>query len=382
MAVTKASISPDIRKRLGPRTLEQVLASLYPVDCQACGRPLDGVPALVVDDLGVTSTAQLTHPRCRASEWNAGPLLPTAPDAHLTWTGMNLLLPMERDGDVEMRPLLLVNPGLEMVFLDHDGHGGRHIRLPVSFQTAGMVTPGPMLRIEQPIDGAVVRLAHGEVAVTLTESPPRTFAVNADPQFLAHARQAGGVLFAATYAVNPHEIRELRDLEPVLAGDRTLMGWVELAQLREQRPSPQQPPGPTQTFVLHHSGQHLSVGVLLAHTAEPMNVADAQRWARHVIGENQTDHLMDWEPTSVGDPAAGWSIMNFINGEDYLLRRYPDGWRLVQAFSRAEGPVGIETDNEMRAWAAAHVQRKTGTRGVHWQPGPAPDGATTLYGQP
>ena len=71
MVHDEVSISADVRARLGLAGTEAATASLWPIDCQSCGRPLGQDPvALAVDQLGPVGWASLHHQGCRASEWN------------------------------------------------------------------------------------------------------------------------------------------------------------------------------------------------------------------------------------------------------------------------------------------------------------------------
>lgn len=64
MAIGKMLTSPDIEGRLGEDGVAETAASLWPEDCQTCGRPLGPrPPALCVDDLGSFVMATLHHER-------------------------------------------------------------------------------------------------------------------------------------------------------------------------------------------------------------------------------------------------------------------------------------------------------------------------------
>jgi hypothetical protein len=295
-----------------------------------------------------------------------------------------MLIPMGAADDPEPTyyPSLIVNPGLEMVFIEKDETGRWRVQLPNMFAAAGLAPPGDGLLLNQPVPGAVARTPRDAVAVTIETPPYPTYDAGLQDVTAAKVREAGGVLVIATHAVHPHQITDLRDLDPVTRGDRTLIGWVELESVRAQRPkTPAAKTGVT--FVLHYSPGHLSVGPLLAHTSDDLSPERAQQWAVGVIaGQEKTgaEYLLDWEQTRDDDPGDGWYTMNAISANQYLLRRHPDGWRLVQGFSRADGPV-VETENEARAWAAGVVEHKAKLTGLDWRPGPTPDGALTLYAE-
>jgi hypothetical protein len=42
------------------------------------------------------------------------------------------------------------------------------------------------------------------------------------------SQDEGGLILAVTHAIDPHNVTRDVVLEPVLRGDRTLMGWVKL----------------------------------------------------------------------------------------------------------------------------------------------------------
>ncbi|MBG0569146.1 hypothetical protein [Actinoplanes aureus] len=130
------------------------------------------------------------------------------------------------------------------------------------------------------------------------------------------------------------------------------------------------------TYVLQFGDRHVFVGPLLARTADPLTSEQAQQWARPWIG----DTTIDWEAHPLdGPPGSGWATMDFLSGEQFMLHCYPDGWRLVRALSRGDG-VTVESDTEACAWADRVVKVKDNVTGLHWSPGPTPDGVTTWYG--
>jgi hypothetical protein len=109
------------RSRLGDDALEEVLASLWPGDCQSCGQSLGGeLPVLLVDDLGLLTRASLHHAACRAPAWNDSSLITTSSAGLVTWRTVVLLLPFRAGGEEIRVAGLLVNPGLEEVWLVAD----------------------------------------------------------------------------------------------------------------------------------------------------------------------------------------------------------------------------------------------------------------------
>lgn len=125
------------RSRLGGDGLDEMLASLWPGDCQSCGQSLGRQPpALLVDDLGVLTRASLHHSACRAPAWNDSSLITTSRAGLVTWRTVVLLLPFQAGGGEIRVAGLLVNPSLEAVWLVRDG-GTWHPSLGPGFATAG-----------------------------------------------------------------------------------------------------------------------------------------------------------------------------------------------------------------------------------------------------
>jgi hypothetical protein len=107
-------VSAAIRDKLGP-SLEQVLDSLWVIDCQTCNQPLPGRrPALSVDDFSSFVSASLHHHECRQSTWNDDHQIRAAQGAtlsHRTWCA---LIPVTYgdNGEEEIKPFILINPGV------------------------------------------------------------------------------------------------------------------------------------------------------------------------------------------------------------------------------------------------------------------------------
>jgi len=65
-----ALVDERTHSKLGDGALGEVLASLWPGDCQSCGTSLgSGKPALMVDDLQVLTRANLHHHARRLPQW-------------------------------------------------------------------------------------------------------------------------------------------------------------------------------------------------------------------------------------------------------------------------------------------------------------------------
>jgi hypothetical protein len=96
------------------------------VDCQTCGRSLGAKPpALCIDDVEDFATASLHHARCRPAEWNDQGPIPHTGGARLSYVTRMVMMPLVHGEQKDPRPMLLVNPSLEMVFLERDDGAGR-----------------------------------------------------------------------------------------------------------------------------------------------------------------------------------------------------------------------------------------------------------------
>lgn len=152
----EVAISKHIVKRLGERGVEETMASLFPVDCQTCNRPLTGTTvALVVTDMMIFARAALHHRRCHKSEWNDSGMVPSAGGATLSHRMRTPMLPWTNasTGEVVMQPMYLLNPGLEAVFLERDDDEQWHVKLPNQFTAAGLVHDARQIS-ERPVEEA------------------------------------------------------------------------------------------------------------------------------------------------------------------------------------------------------------------------------------
>jgi hypothetical protein len=231
-------VSPDTRDMLGPGMAE-LEASLWPVDCQTCGRPLGAQPpALAVDDVIVFAWASLHHPRCRAPGWNSGPVI-TQTGAGVSHRSRLALLPTQRsrraaepDG---VLPMMVVNPSLETVMLRPDRDHWRP-QFDRAFADAGMAPPGGRFRVRRPIRGAAATLTPSTARITLAHPPVEAVyecELGADAADIAMFRREitgqGGILLAVSHAVDPGAGDGLaRQITSAMGAGRMLCGWVAL----------------------------------------------------------------------------------------------------------------------------------------------------------
>ena len=129
MALVDTAIDERIRRELGESAVLELSRHLTAVDCQSCGRPIgSGQAALAVYPMGPThAMASVHHRRCRPSGWlDTGPIRLGA-GQNLSYRTFTFQMPT-REGDTPTwTPTLLLNPSVELAFLDRDESGVWHV---------------------------------------------------------------------------------------------------------------------------------------------------------------------------------------------------------------------------------------------------------------
>jgi hypothetical protein len=191
--------------RLGGAALSEVLAALWPGDCQSCGTSLGSAkPSLAIDDLPVFTRATVHHRACRAPEWNDSLILQTSSSAALTWRTVVLLLPF-RDGRRIIRAAgLLVNPALEEMWLTEEASGW-HPHLEPAFAAAGLTHPAHGMPIGPPAAGVTGHLSQTALSADITGQTER-YTCAAEPAIRAAAAQLNGFVLIVTQAADPHQL--------------------------------------------------------------------------------------------------------------------------------------------------------------------------------
>lgn len=375
MAVASVLVSPQTQDHLGDEGLAEAIRHLWPADCQSCGKPLGSEdPALVVDDLGVFATASLHHQRCRAPQWNQGQITNTGQPT-LTFHVGGLMLPIADDP----RPMLVVNPGLESVFLHRPDGQGWKVQHEKCFSQAGLVPPGRSFVVDRPIDGAVARLTTDSIAVTLQVAPFPTYELDLEEHFRQEAARRKGVILGVTHLVDPWTDPPTftRDLDTALRSGEILLGWVPLHGTHTPAPRT----GPPGTHYMLRWTPHVGiVGPILAQTSKTLVQRKARNWAKSMISPNEGT-LTSWEPIDPKVPEAGWITVSTLSVKFFALLPHAEGWYLVQALTRGGGR-DLHTDNEAKAWAGQVLQTKADITGLEWRPGPQQPGVSTLYAAP
>ncbi|WP_432951356.1 hypothetical protein ACQPXM_41295 (plasmid) [Kribbella sp. CA-253562] len=221
-------VSAAVRDKLGP-SLDQVLDSLWLIDCQTCNQPLPGRrPALSVDDFSIFASATLHHHECRQSAWNETDQIRAAAGETVSHHTLCVLLPVAYgdNGEEGRKPFVLVNPGLEMIYLARSALGQWAVKPNRAFVDAGFAPP-PLT--STPVPGAVVELRGNQLVIGFRNGLMGPFDVNLNDEARNLVVAEGGAVVLMTHAIDPHEITDPTQLEPALSGDRTLMGYTQLA---------------------------------------------------------------------------------------------------------------------------------------------------------
>jgi hypothetical protein len=223
------------RDKLGEDGLARVTAKLWAGDCQTCGRPLGSTPpALCIDDVGEWATAALHHSRCRPAVWNDGSTILAAWGAQLSWTALSFMLPAMTAREADPRPVMLLNPGLEMIFLKPQ-RGTWRPGYARQFTALGLVPPGRKLRFDRPLPGASAWLAVDLISVTVEGPPEAIYEANADRNVVARARELSGLLLMVTHTLDPARLyaapdRAWQGLRELLQSGQLICGWVGVNQ--------------------------------------------------------------------------------------------------------------------------------------------------------
>jgi hypothetical protein len=179
----------------------------------------------VVNDLQVFAQASLHHRACRAPGWNEGFIIRASGSALLSWRTVMLLLPFEAGGRMVRVAGLLVNPGLEEVWLAQDD-GRWHPQLEESFMRAGLTPPTEGMPIQRPATGVTGHVSQTSLHADIN-GRTESYGSEAEPEIRAAAAQLGGFLLIVTSAADPAQI-DPPSLMNALASPMTLVGWAKL----------------------------------------------------------------------------------------------------------------------------------------------------------
>ena len=225
MAVAQVQITEEIHDKLGEDGLREVCAHLWAIDCQTCGRSLDGPdrPALYVQDAMVSVHASLHHPACRLPDWDEGERgFYCSQASMLSWIA-KLAMPTLGD-DTPNRPMLVVNPGMETVQIEA-GDGGWKVRLHRAFTDTGLRPADPLQSAGDPLQGATAQVTSSSIAVAFTLLEP--YDAPATDAMRKRARELGGITVAITHALNPHTMT-YGEMADAAARGQVFTGWAPL----------------------------------------------------------------------------------------------------------------------------------------------------------
>jgi hypothetical protein len=212
--------------KLGGEALGEVVAALWPGDCQSCGTGLGpDKPALTIDDLHVITRATVHHRACRAPGWNDSRTLQTPASALLTWRTVVLLMPFQVGPRVIRAAGLLVNPGLEEVWLTEDASGWHTCPEP-AFAAAGLTCPAQGIPIGDPAVGVTGHLGQTALSAEVTGRTER-YTCAAEPAIRTATARLGGFVLIVTHAADPHQLTT-DTLMDIFASPVTLVGWIQL----------------------------------------------------------------------------------------------------------------------------------------------------------
>ncbi|MFI5736142.1 hypothetical protein ACIA49_38870 [Kribbella sp. NPDC051587] len=222
------AVSPQVRDHLGP-SLEQVLASLWPGDCQTCNQPMPGRrPALSIDEISDFAMATLHHDNCRPSDWNTDRPIPIGTAAMVTNHTWCALVPVVTgdDGQEQIKPYVLINPTLELIYLTRSPLG--QWRVEPHFALEGTGFAPPPFTSTTPAAGATATLQATELTISLAGGALGPFAVTLSDRARELVEADRGATVVITHAIDPHELTDPVQLGPVLRGDRTVMAYVRI----------------------------------------------------------------------------------------------------------------------------------------------------------
>lgn len=361
--------------KLGQEGLAELALNLWPKDRQTCGWELGQTrPTVRILDFITFASASLHHARCQPAEWSIRPTFASQP--LLSYATQSLLLPAEADGHRDDRPVILVNPSLEQVFLSsHDG--GWTVNTVSHYRWVGLRSPFQDFVVDAPIPDIVATLEGDELTMTL-DNTGQTWGNQLASPTSKRVRELGGITLAISTAADPHQVQRVEQFVALMQSGQVAMGWVALAGTETLRPLHETAaPSSLVTYLLHWGTHHATVGELLASTERSLSVEQAQAWALAQINLPE-DGLLPWDQPS-GDLNA-WYVLDPISFHHYFLRRYTDAWKLIKVLARIDGRSPTD-EAEAQDWATRAVRLHGNSRIISWVPGPSTEpGFTILHG--
>lgn len=221
-------VDRSVKAELGDNALRELARNLHAGDCQACGRPLAGMPpSLVVDDLGAVVSAALYHQSCRASAYCTARGL-AVDGAYLTYEVVSSVLKVLLDGGGELAlPLVMINPSMEQVVLRRNPLGLWTCGTVEHFRDAGLRG----IDTHQPVPGGRVEFAGNVLRVWVGATGGQYWDCPLDvPDLRKYVHARGGVAVALTTVHVPTQlIAAPAAFAAVLESEDVASGWVALA---------------------------------------------------------------------------------------------------------------------------------------------------------
>ena len=164
VVVNEVLISARVHQQLGLDGLQSAMSDLWALNCQHCGRVLgDEPPSLAVDDVGEFIIVSLHHQWCRLPGWTTRRQVPDEV-AHLSFSCRAVALPYVTGP----APAIIINAGLEMIFMNSDSRGRWRVEHGTAFERIGLTcwVDAPATD-RSPVTGAVARLTARTVTIAM-----------------------------------------------------------------------------------------------------------------------------------------------------------------------------------------------------------------------
>jgi len=178
--------------------------------------------------------AELHHEECRAPDWNDSGLVTGQPSsvANLSHEALSVVLPFNRGGQADLRPSLLVNPGLELVQLELDDQDQWQVVLGLQYEHAGL-RPLGQVPMDDPVAGIVAHQTHFEIAVSFKVPPFSAYSAPiggpSGPKIRAAHQDKQGVLLIVSHLFDFTDPTP-EHISSVLSSGQVRCGWVGFSQ--------------------------------------------------------------------------------------------------------------------------------------------------------
>lgn len=216
------------QSKLGPEVLDELVACLWPKDCQTCGWSLGSEPcALVVSDMIVMVHATLHHPKCSEPKWNDSGLIEFNRGPMISWVAGGILIPTTGvSNQISYMPGMILNPSLETVSLRREKGEMWQFNTLSRFREIGFRSPQEEIQIENPIPDSFLVITPSSWRVTIAGAL-ETYETGPGAHLTELAIKWKGILVIITQAVDPNKLKP-EDIRTVMSSRQTIVGWVSL----------------------------------------------------------------------------------------------------------------------------------------------------------